>query len=587
MIKLILKYLKQYWFLALLAPSFMILEVLMDMFLNQYMEKMIDFGIQTTNLDNILYYGGYMVGIVLIGVICGVLSGVFTNLASFRATNNLRKDVFKKIMNLSYHQTDQFSTGSLVIRVTNDITQLQNMISMTLRMLIRAISMFILGVVFTLSIDPAFGIVIAIVLPLEIIVMLFFVKFGFPYFTIMQKKIDKVNTVVHENVSGARVVKAFGKEEYEDNRFKRANDDYATTMLKVNKLLSALIPLLMLLIYAGTIAIYSIGGNSIISGFNGLIPFSRMLMVGEISQAITYITMICMSLMVLGMFFIVIARASASAKRIKEVLDCDLEIVDGNYDVSTSNCEGSVEFKNVNFHYPDDKGNVLNDINLKINGGETIAIVGATGAGKSTLVNLITRFYDVSDGQILVDGVDVRDYKQQDLRSKIAICLQKSEMFAGTIAENIRWGKQDASDEEVKEAADIAQASEFIGTKKDGFNERVEEKGTSLSGGQKQRLAIARAILKRPEIIIFDDSTSALDLVTEAKLYAAMRKNINHITKIVVAQRIATARNADRIIVLDQGTIIAFDNHDNLMESCDTYRDIYNSQLGEGSVFDE
>lgn len=559
----------------------------MDMFLNQYMEKMIDFGIQTTNLDNILYYGGYMVGIVLIGVICGVLSGVFTNLASFRATNNLRKDVFKKIMNLSYHQTDQFSTGSLVIRVTNDITQLQNMISMTLRMLIRAISMFILGVVFTLSIDPAFGIVIAIVLPLEIIVMLFFVKFGFPYFTIMQKKIDKVNTVVHENVSGARVVKAFGKEEYEDNRFKRANDDYATTMLKVNKLLSALIPLLMLLIYAGTIAIYSIGGNSIISGFNGLIPFSRMLMVGEISQAITYITMICMSLMVLGMFFIVIARASASAKRIKEVLDCDLEIVDGNYDVSTSNCEGSVEFKNVNFHYPDDKGNVLNDINLKINGGETIAIVGATGAGKSTLVNLITRFYDVSDGQILVDGVDVRDYKQQDLRSKIAICLQKSEMFAGTIAENIRWGKQDASDEEVKEAADIAQASEFIGTKKDGFNERVEEKGTSLSGGQKQRLAIARAILKRPEIIIFDDSTSALDLVTEAKLYAAMRKNINHITKIVVAQRIATARNADRIIVLDQGTIIAFDNHDNLMESCDTYRDIYNSQLGEGSVFDE
>lgn len=587
MIKLAFKYVKKYWYFAILAPLFMLLEVLMDLKLADYMQKMVDFGISTNNMDNILRFGGMMVLIVLVGVVCGILSGVFTNLTSFRCSNDLRKDVFRKIMNLSYHQTDKFSTGSLVTRITNDVTQVQNMISTALRMLVRSGSMFVLGIIFTLSIHPRFGVILAIALPLEIIVMLIFMKVAFPIFGKIQKKLDKVNTVVHENVSGARVVKAFNKEDYENNRFIDANDDYTAMMLKVGKMAAFLMPVLMIIIYAAQFAIYAIGGQSIIDAFMGLIGINEMIMVGEISQAVTYISMICMSMMMLGMLMTFFARAVASAKRIREVLDCELEITDGTLtDVETSE-KGTIEFKNVFFRYPDDSGDVLSNINLKINQGDTVAVVGATGSGKTTLVNLITRFYDVQSGEVLVDGINIKDYKQHDLRDKIAICLQKAELFAGTIAENIKWGKPDATMEEVIEAAHISQAAEFIESKKDGYNEFVEEKGTSLSGGQKQRLSIARAVIKKPEILIFDDSTSALDLVTEAKLHQAMKEKISNITKIIVAQRIATAKNADKIIVLDDGQIVAYDSHDNLMKSCDIYKDIYDSQLKGGSLFDE
>ncbi len=587
MVKLILKYLKKYWFLAILAPIFMILEVLMDMVLNQYMQRMIDDGIQTSNLDNVLYLGGIMIGIVLIGVVCGVLSGVFTNLASFRSTNDMRKDIFKKIMNLSYNQTDKFSTGSLVTRVTNDITQVQNMISMALRMLVRSAAMFILGIVFTLNINIKFGIVLLIILPLEALILGIFAKVAFPLFGVIQKKLDRVNVVVHENVTGARVVKAYNKEDYEDKRFQATNNDFAATSIRVERMGALIMPLLMIFIYAAQVTIYSIGGTTIVDAFKGAIGITEMISVGQITQAVTYISMICFSIMMLGMLFIFIARASASAKRIREVLDCELEIIDGSYDTSKITEAGTVEFKNVSFSYPDANGNVLENINVKIKQGETIAIVGATGCGKSSLVNLITRFYDVSSGELLVDGVNVKDYKQADLRDRIAICLQKSEMFAGTIADNIRWGNSTANNDEVKEAATIAQAAEFIESKNDRYDEKVEEKGTSLSGGQKQRIAIARAIIKKPEIIIFDDSTSALDLVTEAKLYQSMREKINNITKIIVAQRVATAKNADKIIVLDGGTIIAIDKHENLLNNCKVYQDIYSSQLRTESVYDE
>lgn len=586
----LLKYLKKYWYFALLAPIFMIAEVTMDMLVTNKMGTMIDivnsYGPTSNNnqfLNTIVSNGIIMLALVLIGVVSGILSGVFANLASQKFANDLRKDLFSKIMHLSFQQSDDFSTASLVTRVTNDVTAVQTMIAMAIRMFIRSLSMFILGIVFTLQISKQFMIILAVALPLEILIMIFFMIKAFPMFSIVQTKLDKVNSVVHENLTGARVVKAFSKEDYEYNRFVETNDTLTSITLKVNKLMAIIMPLFMLIVYAGMIAIYYIGANSQFDAMLYLENFATSIdpkiSVGEMEKATTYIMMIMSSLLMIGMTFANMARAAASGKRINEVLETPDIICDGNLDVTTLKETGTIEFKNVDFAYPNASASVLENINLKIEKGETVAIVGATGSGKTTLVNLITRFYDVTNGEILVDGENIKNYKLVDLRNKIAIVLQKAELFAGTIKENIKWGNPNATDEEVEWAANIAQAIEFIDSKEKKFDEYVEEKGTSLSGGQRQRLSIARAIVKKPEILIFDDSTSALDLVTEAKLYKAMRDNIADTTKIVVAQRIATAKNADKIVVLDGGTIIAYDTHENLLANCEIYQDIYNSQL--------
>lgn len=586
----LLKYLKKYWYFALLAPIFMIAEVTMDMLVTNKMGTMIDivnsYGPTSDNnqfLNTIVSNGIIMLALVLIGVVSGILSGVFANLASQKFANDLRKGLFSKIMHLSFQQSDDFSTASLVTRVTNDVTAVQTMIAMAIRMFIRSLSMFILGIVFTLQISKQFMIVLAVALPLEILIMVFFMIKAFPMFSIVQTKLDKVNSVVHENLTGARVVKAFSKEDYEYNRFVEANDTLTSITLKVNKLMAIIMPLFMLIVYAGMIAIYYIGANSQFDAMLYLENFATSIdpkiSVGEMEKATTYIMMIMSSLLMIGMTFANMARAAASGKRINEVLETPDIICDGNLDVKTLKETGTIEFKNVDFAYPNASASVLENINLKIEKGKTVAIVGATGSGKTTLVNLITRFYDVTKGEILVDGENIKNYKLVDLRNKIAIVLQKAELFAGAIKENIKWGNPNATDEEVEWAANIAQAIEFIDSKEKKFDEYVEEKGTSLSGGQRQRLSIARAIVKKPEILIFDDSTSALDLVTEAKLYKAMRDNIADTTKIVVAQRIATAKNADKIVVLDGGTIIAYDTHENLLANCEIYQDIYNSQL--------
>ena len=574
MIKL-LRYMKKYWYIAIFAPIFMIVEVTMDMMLPQFMEKMVDNGITTSNMDNVIRYGLVMLAIVFIGVLGGILSNIFTNISCYRFGNDLRKDVFKKIMSLSVSQADNFRVGSLVTRVTNDITKIQNMLAMCLRGLIRSGGFFVLGTIFTLFISYKFGLVLAVILPIQIIFIIIFMRIIFPIFIQIQERLDKVNSVVLENISGARVVKAFSKEEYEINRFGKVNDEYTKKTLFVSRISTLINPVLNLIVFGGQIVIYYIGGTAIVDAARSFVE--PELMVGQVSQAITYITMICNAIIMIGLTFTNIASAIASAKRVNEVLDTKEDLIDGIFDFNGSN--PVIEFKNVSFNYPNSQRSVLNDISFKINSGETIAIVGSTGCGKSTLVNLIIRLHDVSFGHILIDDIDIRDYKKSELRKNISICLQKAELFAGTINDNISFGNLDAKEEDIIKASKIAQADNFILKKDDGYNELVLERGTSLSGGQKQRLSIARAIVRKPKILIFDDSTSALDLITEAKLYKALKKEMPNVTKIIVAQRIATAKNADRILVLDNGTIESIGTHDELMENSSVYKDIYSSQL--------
>lgn len=572
----VLKYLKKYWYFAILSPLFMILEVSMDLVQPSLMSRIVDDGIVGQDFGIILTLGIQMLIFTLVGCVGGILSGVFGNLAAQNFSNDLRKDAFAKVMKMSFQQTDKFTIGSLVTRLTNDITACQDFVGMALRMMVRTLMQFIGGIVMVLSINATFGYILLFTLPVQIVVIILVLRKGAPLFSVVQSKLDRVNSVVQENVSGARVVKAYTREEYEYDRFSKANDDLVSTNLRVQKLMALLVPILSILMNASVIAVIYIGGEPVRTAAEGA-------QVGSIMAAITYITQILMSMMMIGMMFQQVTRATASASRIREVLEADPVIADGNFTGSTSE-NGTVEFRNVSFRYPGvQSGNVLSGVNFRVNKGETVAVLGATGCGKTSLVSLIPRFYDATEGEVLVDGVDVREYKLDELRHKIGFVLQKSELFSETIEQNIRWGDPDATDEEVKRAAEIAQADEFISGFTDGYKDMITEKGSSLSGGQKQRLSIARAIVKNPEILIFDDSMSALDLATDAKLQQTLREKLKGTTVIMIAQRVASVMRADKIAVIDNGTIVAFDNHDNLMKTCDVYRDIYNSQMREGA----
>lgn len=572
----VLKYLKKYWYFAVLSPLFMILEVSMDLVQPSLMSRIVDDGIVGQNFGIILNLGIQMLIFTLLGCVGGILSGVFGNLAAQNFSNDLRKDAFAKVMKMSFQQTDKFTIGSLVTRLTNDITACQDFVGMALRMMVRTLMQFIGGIVMVLSINASFGYILLFTLPIQIVVIILVLRKGAPLFSVVQSKLDRVNSVVQENVSGARVVKAYTREEYEYDRFSKANDDLVSTNLRVQKLMALLVPILSILMNASVIAVIYIGGEPVRTAAEGA-------QVGSIMAAITYITQILMSMMMIGMMFQQVTRATASASRIREVLEADPVIADGNFTGSTPE-NGTVEFRNVSFRYPGvQSGNVLSGVNFRVNKGETVAVLGATGCGKTSLVSLIPRFYDATEGEVLVDGVDVREYKLDELRHKIGFVLQKSELFSETIEQNIRWGDPDATAEEVKRAAEIAQADEFISGFTDGYKDMITEKGSSLSGGQKQRLSIARAIVKNPEILIFDDSMSALDLATDAKLQQTLREKLNGTTVIMIAQRVASVMRADKIAVIDNGTIVAFDNHNNLMKTCDVYRDIYNSQMREGA----
>lgn len=572
----VLKYLKKYWYFAVLSPLFMILEVSMDLVQPSLMSRIVDDGIVRQDFGIILNLGIQMLIFTLFGCVGGILSGVFGNLAAQNFSNDLRKDAFAKVMKMSFQQTDKFTIGSLVTRLTNDITACQDFVGMALRMMVRTLMQFIGGIVMVLSINATFGYILLFTLPIQIVVIILVLRKGAPLFSVVQSKLDRVNSVVQENVSGARVVKAYTREDYEYDRFSKANDDLVSTNLRVQKLMALLVPILSILMNASVIAVIYIGGEPVRTA-------AESAQVGSIMAAITYITQILMSMMMIGMMFQQVTRATASASRIREVLEADPVIADGEFTGSTPE-NGTVEFRNVSFRYPGvQSGNVLSGVNFRVNRGETVAVLGATGCGKTSLVSLIPRFYDATEGEVLVDGVDVREYKLDDLRHKIGFVLQKSELFSETIEQNIRWGDPDAIDEEVKRAAEIAQADEFISGFTDGYKDMITEKGSSLSGGQKQRLSIARAIVKNPEILIFDDSMSALDLATDAKLQKTLREKLKGTTVIMIAQRVASVMRADKIAVIDNGTIVAFDNHDNLMKTCDVYRDIYNSQMREGA----
>ena len=574
----VLRYLKPYWLFALLCPLAMILEVSMDLLQPTLMSDIVDNGIlgdaaADENLRYVLITGLKMLVFSLIGCFGGIASAAFGTAAAQKMGNDLRKDAFAKVMHMSFQQTDKFTTGSLVTRLTNDITAIQEFVAMSLRMFVRTGMQFIGGIAVILTLNVNFGIVLVISLPVQLIAVAIIMKKASPLFSIVQSRLDKVNSVVQENVSGARVGKAFTREEYEINRFDNANTDLMTTNLKVQKLLATLNPILMIIMNASVIAIIMIGGFQV---------EAKAMQVGEVMAAVTYITQILMSVMMVGMMFQQVSRSAASMKRVNEVLSTNPVISDGHKSADSDN-SGTVEFRNVGFSYPGSSGKpVLSGIDLKAEKGQMIAILGSTGCGKTSLVNLVPRFYDATNGDVLVDGVNVKDYDVDTLRSKIGVVLQKSELFSGTVAENIRWGCETATDEEVKTAAKIAQAEEFIDGFNDGYDTMISEKGASLSGGQKQRMAIARAIIKKPEILIFDDSTSALDLSTEAKLHKALRENLSGVTVIMIAQRIASVMRADKIAVLENGSICAFGTHKELMESSSVYRDIYYSQMKQG-----
>ncbi|HBE08958.1 MAG TPA: multidrug ABC transporter ATP-binding protein [Lachnospiraceae bacterium] len=553
----------------------MVGEVVVDLFQPKMMQKIVDEGILgignggNSDVHLVVVTGIKMILVVLAGCLSGVLSAVFTNIAGQNFGNDIRKYCFRRIMHFSFEQTDDFTTGSLVTRITNDVTQLQQLVMQIVRGFVRCLMFFIGGTIALLSLNLSFGVVIACAFPLIILHIIFVVWKTNPLFLLLQKMLDKMNTIMQENVAGNRVVKAFVQEEREKKKFGKASKDLVDTQFKVQIMLSFLRPVMNIVLNAAVVGIIYIGSIQVKSG--DIAP-------GAVMAAITYISQILNGMMMLAMIFQTLSRGIVSAKRLEEIVVSEPVIKDGERSPEQK-AGGTISFRNVSFTYPDNGVKVLNDINLDIQKGETVAVIGATGSGKTSLVNLIPRFYDVTEGEILVDGVNVRDYRLNDLRNRITVCLQKSELFSTTIRDNIAIGRRDATEEEIKKAAVAAQADEFIVRQKDGYDTKVAEGGMSLSGGQKQRIAISRALLRKSEILIFDDSTSALDLKTEAKLYEALNENYKDVTKIIIAQRIASIKNADRIVVLDGGSIAAVGTHEELLKENDVYKDIYESQL--------
>lgn len=571
------KYIRRYLPFAVLAGLFMVGEVLMDLLQPELMSRIVDdgvLGVDTGGVGDmglIWSLGLRMIFLVLFGGLCGSMNNVFSHISAQNIGNEIRKDAFRRIMTFSFPQVDRYGTGSLVTRVTNDVTQVQALISAFVRGMIRTSMLMFGSMYFMFRLDLRFGLIVLCAFPFVVGCLAICLYKADPLFSRLQVQLDRINAIMQEDVSGIRIVKACVRELYEKARFGKANDELIRTQLRVLTIFAFMNPVINALMYL-VVAVILLAG-SYETGAGTATP-------GSVMAAITYTTQLLNGILGLIMLFQNISRGLASWKRLKEVLDSRPELQDGGFDGSTV-LRGQIEFRNVSFAYPGSTQTILKDIDLTIRPGETVAIMGATGCGKSSLIHLIPRFYDATEGTVLVDGVDVRDYDQKALREKIAVALQKSELFRVSIGENIAWGSSGAEQEDICSAARTAQADGFISSAPDGYGTMVAERGMSLSGGQKQRISIARAVIKRAEILIFDDATSALDLKTEADLYAALGEIAPDSTKIIVAQRIASVRRADRIVVLENGGITACGTHSELMESCKTYRDIYDSQMGE------
>lgn len=572
------KYIKQYLPYAILAGLFMIGEVSMDLIQPGIMSRIVDDGVLGLNsggagdLGLIWKLGIRMVFLVLFGGLCGALNNVFVHMSGQNIGNEMRKDCFRRIMTFSFPQLDRFGTGSLVTRVTNDIIQVQNLVSQFVRGMIRT-SMLMFGSMYCMfRLNRDFGLIVLCAFPMIIGCLAFCMVRANPLFSKLQAQLDAINSIMQEDVSGIRIIKACVRKVYEKVRFEKANDELIKTQLQVLMIFAFMNPVINALMYIVVAVILLAGSFDVGSG--KVTP-------GNVMAAITYTTQLLNGILMLVLLFQNISRGIASWKRVKAVLHSEPELKDGAFDGTTGR-QGEIEFREVSFAYPGSSHMVLDHINLTIHQGETLAVMGATGCGKTSLINLIPRFYDVTEGSVLVNGVDVRGYRQKALREKVAVVLQKSELFSTTVRENIVWGVPEAAEEEVKAAAATAQADHFISSTPDRYDTVVAERGMSLSGGQKQRISIARAVLKPAEILIFDDATSALDLKTEADLYADLKKSHPQSTKIIIAQRIASVRRADRIVVLENGRIAACGSHEDLMKSCAVYQDIYCSQIGEG-----
>ena len=566
-----LRYMKPYTAYFIIGPLCMIVEVIGEIVLPKIYAHIIDVGVANSDIRYIVIACLIMIFTAILMMTGGVGGAYFASKASVNFAADLRRDVYAKIQQFSFANIDRFSTGSLVTRLTNDVTQVMNMINMLMRMCLRAPGMLIGALIASIALNPNLAKVLAVTIPLLLIVQFVVIRIGYPRFQNMQKKIDALNNRIQEDLTNERVIKSFVREEYENKRFRDTNGDLKTTTLHALNIMVSLLPSMMLMMNLTSLAVIWFGGKMVIG---------ETMNVGDLSSFITYITQILMSLMMLTMIFMNSSRALASAKRISEVLDEKIDLTDENAacpDLDVAH--GKIEFKNVSFrYYKTSPGKVLDNINLTINPGETVGIVGSTGCGKTTLVSMIPRLYDADEGEILIDGVNVRDYNLTRLRTGVGMVLQKNVLFSGTIAENLRWGDENATDAQMTAVSQSAQADGFIRSFADGYDHVLDQGGTNVSGGQKQRLCIARALLKKPKILILDDSTSAVDTATELRIRESFSTSLKDSTKIVIAQRISSVINADKIVVLNEGQITGVGTHEELLRSNKEYQEIYYSQ---------